>query len=90
MPRTIRIAAAQVGAVHRDDDRSTTINRLIRLLHEAADEGAQVVLFPECTFTTFFPRYLLTDKTELESFFEHSDVTTAKDTKGIFDAAYSA
>jgi Asp/Glu/hydantoin racemase/predicted amidohydrolase len=87
MSRTIRIAAAQVGAVHRTDIRENTLNRLIRLLNQAAEQGAKVVLFPECTFTTFFPRYLLTDEAELESFFEHGDVTTAEHTKRIFHRA---
>jgi Asp/Glu/hydantoin racemase/predicted amidohydrolase len=87
MSRTIRIAAAQVGAVHRTDIRENTLNRLIRLLDQAAEQGAKVVLFPECTFTTFFPRYLLTDEAELESFFEHGDVTTAEHTKRIFQRA---
>jgi Asp/Glu/hydantoin racemase/predicted amidohydrolase len=87
MPRTLRIAAAQVGAVHRSDDRQKTLTRLIALLQKAASQGVQIILFPECTFTTFFPRYLFTDKEELESFFEHGDVTTADNTRGIFDKA---
>lgn len=87
MSRTLRIAAAQVGAVHRSDDRQNTLSRLIALLENAASQGAQIVLFPECTFTTFFPRYLITDKEELESFFEHGDITTADSTKGIFEKA---
>jgi Asp/Glu/hydantoin racemase/predicted amidohydrolase len=87
MPRVIRIAAAQVGAVHRTDSRRNTLHRLIRLLEEGASKGAQVVLFPECTFTTFFPRYFISDETELESWFEHGDITKAEDTRGIFDKA---
>ncbi|KAH6878506.1 carbon-nitrogen hydrolase [Alternaria rosae] len=87
MSRTIRIAAAQVGAVHRTDIRENTLDRLVRLLNQAAEQGAQVVLFPECTFTTFFPRYLITNEAELESFFEHGDVTTAENTRPIFERA---
>ncbi|KAI4653458.1 hypothetical protein J4E93_001224 [Alternaria ventricosa] len=87
MSRTIRIAAAQVGAVHRTDMRESTLNRLVHLLIQAAEQGAQVVLFPEGTFATFFPRYLITNKAELESFFEHGDVTTAENTKRIFERA---
>ncbi|ORY09217.1 carbon-nitrogen hydrolase [Clohesyomyces aquaticus] len=87
MTRTIRIAAAQVGAVHLDDSRQKTLNRMIRLLGDAASKGAQVVLFPECTFTTFFPRHFIADEAELEAFFEHGDITTAENTRGIFDKA---
>ncbi|PSN69806.1 carbon-nitrogen hydrolase [Corynespora cassiicola Philippines] len=87
MARAIRIAAAQVGAVNRDDNRQHTLKRLIKLLDESQSKGAQIVLFPECTFTTFFPRHLFTDNTELESFFEHGDVTTAENTKELFERA---
>jgi Asp/Glu/hydantoin racemase/predicted amidohydrolase len=87
MPRFIRIAAAQVGAIHRTDNREHTLIRLVSLLEEAARKGAQVVLFPECTFTTFFPRHLILDGAELSSFFEHGDITTSQNTRGIFDKA---
>ncbi|KAF2786840.1 carbon-nitrogen hydrolase [Melanomma pulvis-pyrius CBS 109.77] len=87
MPRTIRIAAAQVGAVHLNDTRQNTLQRLICLLEEASSKGAQVVLFPECTFTTFFPRHFISDEAELESFFEHGDIMTADNTRGLFDKA---
>jgi Asp/Glu/hydantoin racemase/predicted amidohydrolase len=63
------------------------MDRLVILLEHAVEQGAQVVLFPECTFTTFFPRYFLTDEAELESFFEHGDISTAENTKRIFDRA---
>lgn len=72
-PRPLKIAAAQVGAVHRNADRSETLLRLIRLLEDAAQEKVQVLLFPEIAFTTFFPRHFFTDEKELDSFFEHSD-----------------
>ncbi|KAJ4374375.1 hypothetical protein N0V83_003116 [Neocucurbitaria cava] len=87
MPRIIRIAAAQVGAIHRSDARQNTLTRLISLLDEASSKGAQIVLFPECTLTTFFPRYLFTDDAELESYFEHGDVLTSENTKPLFDRA---
>lgn len=87
MARTIKIAAAQVGAVHRTSPRAETLGRMIKLLEDAASQGAEVVLFPETTFTTFFPRYLIEDEEELESFFEHGDIKTAPNTKPLFDKA---
>lgn len=87
MPRIIRIAAAQVGAVHVTNARLDTLKRLVSLLEQAAAQGAQIVLFPECTFTTFFPRYFFTDEAKLESFFEHGDITTSENTRSIFDKA---
>ncbi|KAF1344848.1 carbon-nitrogen hydrolase [Delphinella strobiligena] len=85
MARKIVLAAAQMGATHRTDTRPETLVRMIRLLEEAAGKGANVVLFPETAFTTFFPRYLINDPEELDSWFEHGDVTTASQTKALFD-----
>jgi predicted amidohydrolase len=35
------------------------MKRLLHLLDNAASQGAELALFPEIAFTTFFPRYLL-------------------------------
>lgn len=86
MPRILKIASCQVGAVHRTSSREDTMKRLLALLEQAAAQGAQLALFPELAFTTFFPRYLLTDL-ELDSFFEHGDVTTSPQTAPLFDLA---
>jgi predicted amidohydrolase len=59
MPRILRLAACQVGATHKSDRREDTMNRLLRLLDDAASQGAELALFPEIAFTTFFPRYLI-------------------------------
>ena len=69
MPRMLRIAAAQMGPTQRAEPRETTLARMIALLEEAAGKGAQLVVFPELAFTTFFPRWLLSGE-ELESYFE--------------------
>jgi predicted amidohydrolase len=52
MARKIKIAAAQMGATHRTDESSKTLERMLKLLDEAASEGAELVLFPETGFTT--------------------------------------
>lgn len=59
MPRILRVAAVQVGTVNRTDEREHTLGRLVSLLEEAAAKGAQVAVYPELTFTTFFPRYFI-------------------------------
>ena len=38
-------------------------------------------------FTTFFPRYLINDRTELDSFFERGDVTQSPNAAPLFDKA---
>ncbi|MCJ1417358.1 hypothetical protein MMC32_003701 [Xylographa parallela] len=88
MARTLKVAAAQVGAVHIDSDRSDTLKRVIKLLNEAAAQGAQLVLFPELAFTTFFPRYLFKDEGKLEEFFEQGeDLSKSEHVKPLFDEA---
>ncbi len=69
MPRVLRIAAAQMGPTQRADSRARTLARMVRLLDQAAASGAQLVVFPELAFTTFFPRWLL-DEPTLDGYFE--------------------
>ncbi|KAL4966996.1 carbon-nitrogen hydrolase [Aspergillus stella-maris] len=87
MARTVRLAAAQMGTTNKWDDRAATLTRMINLLRDAARQGAQIVLFPEIALTTFFPRYLILDEAEVESWFEHGDIRTAPNTKALFDVA---
>jgi predicted amidohydrolase len=90
MARKIKVAAAQVGAVHRNAIKKETVNRLIKLLHAAAQQKVQLVVFPECTLTTFFPRHLFESQEELDKFFEHGDdITQSSDAKPLFDEARS-
>jgi predicted amidohydrolase len=71
MARKIVVAAAQLGAVHLTTPRKAMLDRMIALLEEAVSKGAQLVVYPETAFTTFFPRFLFKDDAELDSFFEH-------------------
>lgn len=87
MARKIRIAAAQMGATHLKDERKETLDRMLVLLDKAVAEGAELVLFPETAFTTFFPRHLINDPDELASFFEHGDVTISPTAAPLFDKA---
>lgn len=90
MPRSLKVAAAQVGAVHRTADRSGTLGRMIKLLDEAIAQSAQLVVYPETTFTTFFPRHLIQDREELDHFFEKGeDITLNETVKPLFDRAKS-
>jgi len=57
MPRSLRIAGAQLGPIQRADARPATLARLIALLEAAAAAGARLVVFPELALTTFFPRW---------------------------------
>ena len=67
MSRILHIAAAQMGPIAREESRSEVVARQIALLREAHALGAELVVFPELALTTFFPRWHLTDPTEIES-----------------------
>ena len=68
----LRVAGAQMGPISRQDPRERTVERLIALLDRAADQRAELVVFPELALTTFFPRWLFADERELEAFFERT------------------
>lgn len=42
-----------MGATHRADPRGKTLDRMLKLLDNAAAQGVNLVLFPETAFTTF-------------------------------------
>ncbi len=88
MARKITVAAAQVGAVHRDTPSKEVLDRMVALMNEAASKGAQIVVFPETTLSTFFPRFLIDDFEELDSYFEHgADLTKSPKLKVLFEEA---
>src|ERR687892_2899654 len=71
MSRHLKIAAAQLGPLHRSDTRDAAVGRLIALLREAHGMGAKFVVFPELALTTFFPRWWMEDQAEVDRrFFE--------------------
>jgi predicted amidohydrolase len=84
MTRVVNVAAAQLGPIAREETRTEVVERLLGLLHDAAQRGAQLVVFPELALTTFFPRWALTDD-ELVAFFERE--MPGPETKPLFDAA---
>jgi predicted amidohydrolase len=86
MSRHLKIAAAQLGPLHRSDDRAAATRRLVALLREAHAMGAKFVVFPELAFTTFFPRWWMEDQAEVDArYFERSIPSGA--TQPLFDAA---
>ena len=83
--RILRLAGAQMGANQKADSRKQILDRMIALLEDAAGQGAQLVVFPELPFTTFFPRWLFTDTAELDSYFEKE--LPGPNTRALFDRA---
>ncbi|GAA5894958.1 uncharacterized protein JCM6883_002271 [Sporobolomyces salmoneus] len=89
MPRLLRVAAAQVGRIDRTTPKAEILSRLVALLDQASNQDVKLVVFPETTFSTFFPRYLLDDD-ELEAFFEKESedgIAQCETVKLFFDKA---
>ncbi len=72
MSRIITVGAAQMGPIQRADSRSSVVRRMIEHLRQAKAHGCDLVVFPELTLTTFFPRWFMDDQAEIDSFFEQS------------------
>jgi len=68
--REIVTAALQLGAIQKSDSREDVVARMIVLLEEANRAGATFVVYPELTFTTFFPRWYMEDQSEVDQWFE--------------------
>src|SRR5258706_11865841 len=86
MARHLKIAAAQLGPLHKADSRASAVTRLKNLLQEAYGMGAKFVVFPELAFTTFFPRWWMEDQREVDQrFFERE--MPSKETLHLFEEA---
>ncbi|MEM9792412.1 MAG: N-carbamoyl-D-amino-acid hydrolase [Pseudomonadota bacterium] len=70
MARKIVTAAAQMGPIAKSETRASTVARLIEMMREANGRGCALVVFPELALTTFFPRWLIEDDDELDSYYE--------------------
>jgi len=85
MSRTLIVAGAQTGPIQPDESRQRVVRRLIELLREGHARGARLVAFPELVLTTFFPRYWMEDRAEIDSWFEREMPNAA--TRPLFEEA---
>ncbi|SFB63770.1 Predicted amidohydrolase [Rhizobium sp. NFR07] len=81
----MKIAGAQLGAIQKADSRESVVARMIALLDEAASKGADMVVYPELALTTFFPRWYMEDRAEIDFWFETEMPNAA--TQPLFDRA---
>ena len=85
MSRLIKVAAAQLGPIQRQDDRTSVVQRLIALLREAHSHKAELVVFPELALTTFFPRWFAEDISTADHWYETQMPSAI--TRPLFDEA---
>lgn len=85
MPRIVHTAAAQMGPIAKSESRKETVARLIAMMRQARERGAELVVFTEMALTTFFPRWLIEDEAELDSYYEREMPGPA--TQPLFDEA---
>jgi predicted amidohydrolase len=85
MSRIVNTAAAQMGPISRNETRAKTVARLIAMLREANGRGAELVVFTEMALTTFFPRWVIEDEAELDSFYEKE--VPGPETAALFEEA---
>lgn len=83
--RNLGLAIAQVGGINLSDSRGAVVGRLVAMMKEAKSRGASFVVYPELSFTTFFPRYWFDDQSRVDEFFEKSMPNA--DVAALFDCA---
>jgi predicted amidohydrolase len=68
--RLLTVAGAQMGPIQKSDSREAVVKRMLALMDEAKAKGAGLVVYPELALTTFFPRWYMTDQSEVDRWFE--------------------
>ena len=83
--RVVRVGAAQLGPIAKNESRTEVVKRLVTLVEEAAERRVELVAFPELALTTFFPRWYTEDIAGHDHYFETS--MPGPETQPLFDAA---
>jgi len=85
MSRIITVGAAQLGPIHKSEDRRSVVDRLLVLMEKAHRKGCDLIVYPELALTTFFPRWYMQDQDEIDTWFEAS--MPSNETQPLFEAA---
>jgi len=83
--RMVTVAGAQMGPIQKDEPRAAVVARMLVLMDEAKRAGADLIVFPELTLTTFFPRWYMEDPAEIDGWFERDMPNAA--TQPLFERA---
>jgi N-carbamoyl-D-amino-acid hydrolase len=85
MARIVTVGAAQLGPIARTEGRAQAVARLIALMREAGSHGCDLVVFPECALTAFFPHWYYERQDDIDAYFEREMPNAA--TQALFDCA---
>ena len=85
MSRIVTVGAAQLGPISRSESRAQAVARLIALMRRAASHRCDLVVFPECALTAFFPHWYYDRQEDLDAYFEREMPNAA--TQSLFDCA---
>jgi predicted amidohydrolase len=85
LSRVLKVAAAQSGAIQKAESRQAVVRRMLDLLEQAKAQQCDLVVYTELALTTFFPRWYMTDQTEVDSWFEREMPSAA--TRPLFEKA---
>ena len=85
MSRIITVGAAQMGPIQKAESRASAVERMLVLMAKAHDKGCDLIVFPELALTTFFPRWYIEDRDEVDAWFETS--MPSNETQPLFTAA---
>jgi predicted amidohydrolase len=83
--RLLTVAAAQMGPIQKADSRAAVVERMLALMDAAKAKGADLIVYPELVLTTFFPRWYMTDQSEVDRWFERDMPNAA--TRPLFERA---
>jgi len=83
--RVLTVGAAQMGPIQLADTRPEVVERLVALLRSGAAAGCDLVVFPELTLTTFFPRWWVDDLSDSDHFYETE--MPGPETRPLFEEA---
>jgi N-carbamoyl-D-amino-acid hydrolase len=83
--RILRIGGAQMGPVQKAESRQAVVARMLDLLARASAQKCDLVVYPELALTTFFPRWYMSEQSEIDSWFERDMPNAA--TRPLFAAA---
>ena len=83
--RIVKVAAAQMGPIQKADGRQQVVARMLDLMRAAKAQDCDLIVYPELALTTFFPRWYMTDWSEVDTWFERDMPNAA--TRPLFERA---